>query len=306
LAFVLAKDDSVVDGTNALGSHHTQADADVKEDSASAVDLEAQRHPFRAKRRPVADDPVPPVHNPPLMQFFDREEALDNGLSRQTRRKMSFAASKRRSFIDQNIPAALVEESQVPVSSTAALVSGSTGAPASLPTASPTASPVPTASPTPETAVASTAPGVAEAASTGLSSGTGASDAVTNSVVPLKQLQQLQEQLSALEQEHAQRQQELEKELDAQKAATQALKAQEQQGTVGLTMTPTLINPEKHLPIDPNNAVLYNAIPTDPKWSIKPSDMQKSQELSGKADQSHTEFNVIIKAVCAEPTCSTG
>jgi len=131
-------------------------------------------------------------------------------------------------------------------------------------------------------------------------------NAVTDSVVPLAHLQQLQSALSAVEAEHAARQAQLNAEVAKQQAQTKALLQQEQDGTVGLTVSPTLIDPTGYVPIDPNNAVLYNAAPTDPKMSIKPSVFTKADNLEASAASQHLEFVHNMPIECAEPTCSVG
>jgi len=140
-------------------------------------------------------------------------------------------------------------------------------------------------------------------ASTGGEASTGA-DAVTNSVVPLSHLEELQKELAAVEAEHAKRQTELSAELAAQQAQTRDLLEREKQGTVGLTVTPILINPEKHLPIDPANAELYNNVPTDDKMNLRPSVFAKAADLENKADAMHKELVNNLPIECAEPTCS--
>jgi len=127
---------------------------------------------------------------------------------------------------------------------------------------------------------------------------------VENSVVPLSHLQQLQQELSDVEAEHAKRQAELNAELKAQQAQTRDLLEKEKEGTVGLSVTPILINPQKHIPIDPSNADLYNNAPTDPTMNIKPSVLQNAGNLVAAADAQHLEFAHNMPLECASPTCA--
>jgi len=196
-----------------------------------------------------------------------------------------------------------------PAATTTAAAATTTAAAAATTTAAAATTTAAAAATTTAPASADTAAAAAGAASTGGAAAaagaasTGA-DAVINSVVPLAHLQQLQNELSGVEAEHAARQAELNAELQKQQAQTQQLLKESQEGTVGLTETPTLIDPVKHVPIDPNNEVLYDAAPTDPKMNIKPSVFTKANDLIASADSQHTEFEHNMPIECAEPTCT--
>jgi len=301
---------------------HTESRNPTRRQQQQKMAVGAQKRLMRQEQEGPQITPAAPVQSYPHLAAFLQEqlaEQAQEALESKQTLLLDQSASTAPAAVAASTPAAATVTGVSPapstapagvtptVSTTQAVVkttatggaSQSTTTPAGSASAiEPTASSAAVAvvSATGGTAV-NTAAVLAESSSTG-------SSPVVDSVVPLSHLQQLQQELSSVEAEHAARQAELASELAAQQAQTKTLLDQQKQGTVGLTVTPTLIDPVGAPPLDPSNAPLYNNAPTNPAMNIRPSVLNAANNLISKEQAQHAEFVVNMPIECAEPTCT--